>query len=42
MRRTLAVSMLVIGLLAVSLTGCGGAGSSLTGPTLMEVPADHP
>lgn len=31
MRRTLTVSILMMGLLAVSLTGCGGGGSSTTG-----------
>lgn len=40
MRRTLAVSMLVLGLLTVGLTGCGGASSAITGPTLMETPGD--
>ena len=33
MRRTLTVSILLMGLLAVSLTGCGGGGSSTTGPS---------
>ncbi len=41
MRRAL-LSMLMIGLLAVSLTGCGGAGSAITGPTLMEMPNGEP
>ena len=40
MRRTLALSILMIGLLAVSLTGCGGSAPSITGPTLLETPAD--
>jgi hypothetical protein len=40
MRRTLAVSILVLGLLTVGLTGCGGSTSAITGPTLMETPAD--
>ena len=40
MRRTLAMSILAIGLLAVSLTGCGGATSAITGPTLMETPSE--
>jgi hypothetical protein len=34
------MSMLVIGLLAVGLAGCGGATSSLTGPTLTEATTD--
>ena len=42
MRRTLTVSILVMGLLALSLIGCGGAGSSITGPTLFERPAAVP
>ena len=42
MRRTLILSMLLLGLLAVSLTACGGAGSSVTGPTLMEETSDIP
>lgn len=33
MRRTLTVSILMMGCLAVSLAGCGGGGSSTTGPT---------
>ena len=36
MRRTLTLSILMIGLLAVSLAGCGSGVSSITGPTLME------
>jgi hypothetical protein len=36
MPRTLVLSILMIGLLAVGVTGCGGATSSLTGPTFME------
>ncbi len=43
MRRTLAMSMLVLGLLTVSLTGCGGGASAITGPTFMETPSEtHP
>lgn len=42
MRRTLTVSILVIGLMALGLTGCSGATSSITGPTLMELPAANP
>jgi hypothetical protein len=42
MRRTLILSMLMLGLLAVSLTACGGAGSSVTGPTLLEETSDVP
>lgn len=42
MRRTFTLSILMIGLLAVSLSGCGGAGSSITGPILMEAPAPTP
>jgi predicted small lipoprotein YifL len=42
MRRTFTLSILMIGLLAVSLAGCGGAGSSITGPTLMETPVATP
>ena len=42
MRRTLTVSILLMGLLALSLVGCGGAGSSITGPTLLERPATDP
>jgi hypothetical protein len=38
MRRTL-TSILAIGILAVSLTGCGGASGAITGPTLMETPS---
>jgi hypothetical protein len=41
MRRVL-LSILTIGLLAVGLTGCGGAGSSITGPTLMQAVATEP
>ena len=41
MRRAL-WSVLMIGLLAVSLTGCGGAGSAITGPTIMEMPNGEP
>ena len=37
MRRTL-LWILMIGLVATSLTACGGATSSITGPTLMEIP----
>ena len=37
MRRVLTLSILIVGL--VALTGCGGGGSSITGPTLLEVPA---
>ena len=34
MRRTLTVSILMMmGILTVSLTGCGGGGSSTTGPS---------
>ena len=33
MRRTLTLSILTMGLLAISLGGCGGGGSSTTGPT---------
>jgi hypothetical protein len=40
MRRTLTLSILMIGLLAASLTGCGGAATSITGPTLLETAAD--
>ena len=42
MRRTLTLSILMMGLLAVSLTGCGGGLSSITGPSsvaLQEVAA---
>jgi predicted small lipoprotein YifL len=39
MRRGLALSFLMLALVAGSLTGCGGGGSSITGPTLLEVPA---
>ena len=42
MRRSLTVSILMMGLLALSLTGCGSAGSSITGPTLLESPATDP
>ena len=42
MRRTLVLSFLMIGLLAVSLTGCGSAGSSITGPTLLETTQAEP
>ena len=42
MRRTLVLPILVVGLLALSLTGCGGAGSSITGPTLMETTKAEP
>jgi|SoimicmetaTmtLPB_FD_contig_31_17197078_length_289_multi_3_in_0_out_0_1 hypothetical protein len=41
MRRTL-LSILMIGFLAASLTGCGGATSAITGPTLMEAPHVEP
>jgi len=41
MRRTL-LWILMIGLVATSLTGCGGATSSITGPTLMEIPDAEP
>ncbi|HEY7141163.1 MAG TPA: hypothetical protein VIE44_13750 [Methylomirabilota bacterium] len=40
MRRTLVLSIMMIGLLTVSLTGCGTATSSITGPTLLEAPGD--
>jgi hypothetical protein len=33
MRRTLTLSILMMGLLAVSLPGCGGGLSSITGPS---------
>jgi hypothetical protein len=36
------LSVLMIGLLAVSLTGCGGASSALTGPTFMETTRERP
>ena len=45
MRRTLTVSILTMGLLAVSLAGCGGAWSSITGPSsvsLLEMAAASP
>ena len=41
MRRVL-LSVLMLGLLVVSLTGCGGASSGLTGPTLMETTNGEP
>jgi hypothetical protein len=41
MRRAL-LSVLMIGLLAVSLTGCSGASSAITGPTLMELTEENP
>jgi hypothetical protein len=41
MRRAL-LSMLMIGLLAASLTGCGGASSAITGPGLMETTNGEP
>jgi len=37
MRHTL-LWILMIGLLATSFAGCGGAASSITGPTFMEIP----
>jgi hypothetical protein len=40
MRRTLVVTMLVLGVLTVALTGCGGATSAITGPSLMETPSE--
>jgi predicted small lipoprotein YifL len=40
MRRAL-LWILAIGVLTASLTGCGGAGSSITGPALMETPDDE-
>jgi hypothetical protein len=36
------LSVLMIGLVAVSLTGCGGASSAITGPTLMETTQERP
>jgi hypothetical protein len=42
MRRSLTVSILMMSLLALSLTGCGSASSSITGPTLLESPATGP
>jgi hypothetical protein len=41
MRRAL-WSVLMIGLLAVSFAGCGGASSAITGPTIMEIPNGEP
>lgn len=42
MRRTLTLSILMIGVLAVSLTACGSGASSITGPTLLEVSTTRP
>ena len=39
MRRGLTLSFLMLVLVAGSLTGCGSGRSSITGPTLLEVPA---
>jgi hypothetical protein len=45
MRRTLTLSILLMGVLVVSLTGCGGGLSSITGPSsvaLQEMAAAGP